>query len=84
MRGDSKVSSARDFPTFPSGSRCKRPCWQCVAAEPQVAEGGAEMVPQNPFIELMIGTIIIIFWFPLISFGAYRVMRWMLDRFDPM
>ncbi len=42
------------------------------------------MVPQNPYIELMIGTIIIIFWFPLISFGAYRVMRWMLDRFDPM
>lgn len=42
------------------------------------------MVPVNPYLELIFGTIIIIFWFPLIAFGAYRVMRWMLERFDPL
>jgi hypothetical protein len=42
------------------------------------------MDPQNPYIQLVMGTLIIIFWFPLIFFSAYRVMRWMLDHIDPM
>lgn len=41
------------------------------------------MAQQNPYVELLFGTLIIIFWFPLIFFGVYRVMRWMLEYFDP-
>ncbi len=40
------------------------------------------MIPDNPYVELIIGSIIIIFWFPFIAFGVYRVMRWMFDTFD--
>jgi hypothetical protein len=42
------------------------------------------VIPANPYIELLVGSVIIIFWFPLIAFAAYRVMRWMLEMFDPL
>lgn len=42
------------------------------------------MIPSNPYVELLIGMVIIVFWFPLVAFGSYRVMRWMVEHFDPM
>lgn len=36
----------------------------------------------NPYFQLAYGSAMVIFYVPLMVFGIYRVLGWLLEKFD--
>jgi hypothetical protein len=68
---------------FASSCACEVIESVCVFRQRSTVCGrGGYMESSNPYFQLLVGFFIVVFYFPVMVFGAYRIMQWLLNRFD--